>query len=62
MVWKNVDIPQCGILKKENCAAKALIDKILIKIADYSIGQDQFDEIMIMALRRKATFDEGLLN
>ena len=38
-------------------SAKALVNKIVSEIKDYNIGQDQFDDITILALRREKTSD-----
>jgi serine phosphatase RsbU (regulator of sigma subunit) len=41
------------LVTKSYPSAKALIDKISVQITDHNIGQDQFDDITILAIRRK---------
>ena len=38
-------------------SAKALIDKISVQINNHSIGQEQFDDITILALRRRSAIN-----
>jgi serine phosphatase RsbU (regulator of sigma subunit) len=45
------------LLTESYPSAKALIDNITIQIKDHNIGQEQFDDITILALRRTASSD-----